>query len=239
MRLSALLAAAAALGLFGLLATAEEKTPPDPGEKEKTAPAENPVLTRILARLDKTNRNLKTLEAPYRQLRKVRISRRLRKAWGIFRLEKRPAPAGMRVLFEETRPHQMKLLFTDRRVVYHDLVSGKVEEHDPRKGGVRPSEIWILGRPLTDLRKSYTFALLTLGEKEKGAYSACLKLVPKGKKLRKWVREMHIWLDPKDYLPLRVKIIDPSGEYQEFIFEAGKIKRNHKIDPKAFVIGKK
>jgi outer membrane lipoprotein-sorting protein len=220
----------------------EKETPADgnggkkTGEKKTGKKPADPRLEKALTELDRTSRGTRTLAAPYVQKRKVRISRRIRKAEGIFYLEK-PPKTGMRILFVETKPHRMKLLFTDDRVVFLDQESGKKDVRDPRKGGVRPSEVWVLGRSRKDLEKSYTFSLGTLDEKEKETYAECLVLTPRSKKVGKWVKELRIWLRKKTWMPLRVRMVDPSGEYQEFLFDEKKLLRNRKIDPKVFDVG--
>ncbi len=210
-----------------------EKGEPQP-EKPADPPPDPPELAAALAALDKLNARLTTLVVPYVQNRKVRISKKIRKSEGVMLLEKRPAPAGIRILFEETVPHRMKLLFTDDAVVFRDLETDKVEVFDPKKGGVRPSEMWILGRPMEDLRKCWTFRLGTLEEEEKKSFSALLVLAPKKKDLEKWVKEMHVKLSAKDSMPMNVKIIDPRDEYQEFVFDTAKQKMNGKISAEAF-----
>ncbi len=245
----ALLAAAAALATAPL--AAEDKggggdtkkgnadsseAPPGQGKEGGDAGAspDPPELVKALKTLDVANSRIKTMTVPYVQHRKVRISRKIRKAEGVLRLEKRPLPAGLRVLFEETSPHRMKLLFTDEAVVFRDMETDKIETYDPRKGGIRPSEIWIMGRPIEDLRKSWEFVLGVLEGEGSESFSAMLKLVPKKKDLAKWVKEMHVWLSAKDGMPVKVKIIDPKEEYQEFVFDAAKLEMNKPIDPAVF-----
>jgi len=112
-----------------------------------------------------------------------------------------------------------------------------VEERDPRQGGVRPSELWVVGRPLAELKKGYAFALAKLTEKEAKLYGAHLILTPRSKKIRKWVTEMHVWLGKKRAIPLRVKLVDPRKEWQEFVFDPAKLKVNAKLDAKLFAVG--
>ena len=206
---------------------------PDPAKEEKPAPKPG-SLEAYLAMLDRSNRAIRTLRVPYVQERKVRISRRLRKASGRFTLEIRKAPLGPRVLFEETKPHRMDLLFTDTKVVFHDAVRGQIDVCDPRKGGVKPSEIWVIGRPLSELRKQYTITMSTMTAAETKIYLTKLRMVPRSQAVLKWVKELFVWLRVGDALPLKTMIISPSGEYQIFTFQADRLERNVRLDPGTF-----
>jgi hypothetical protein len=212
------------------------KPPAKPPVKPPVKPPAPGSLDAYLAQLDRSNRTIRTLRVPYVQVRKVRISRRLRKASGRFVMEIRKAPLGPRILFEETKPHRMDLLFTDTKVVFRDKATGRIDVRDPRKGGVRPSEIWVIGRPLTELKKHFTISLVPRAEKEKKTSMAKLRFVPRSKKVQKWVKELFIWLRPGDALPLKTKVVSPSGEYQTFTFQADRLERNVRLDPSTFAL---
>ncbi|MHC4778343.1 MAG: LolA family protein, partial [Planctomycetota bacterium] len=193
----------------------------------------------------KTHSKIRALEAPFSQLKKVSLSRKPRKSGGILYIRKEPGKASMKVLFVvKTEPFRSKVLFTDEEVVFHDIESGEITRRDPRQGGVKPSEIWVMGRPVSEIVKHYTPRVVPLeGEGEEGGekgeaekYMAKLELVPKSKKVRKWVRCVLVWLRKKDALGTRVRIVDRSGDYQEFSFDEKKLEINPELEDDLFEI---
>jgi outer membrane lipoprotein-sorting protein len=192
---------------------------------------------KLLALIDKTHKKIRSLEAPYRQVRKVRICRKLKKAEGVLYVRKEKKKKGMEVLFVETKPFLTKVLFTDSEVTFYDGETGEVKRRDPREGGVRPSEIWVLGRPVSEIRKHYALTTSppeTEAEREK--YLARLELVPRSAKLRKWIRRIRVWARKGDGLGVKVRIVDRTGDYQEFTFDEKKLKLNPELDDDRFRI---
>lgn len=264
-------ALAFALVLFlgaALAAAADDASPadppkdePGPGDAAKPADAggaeggeedgpEDPETRRLLALLDRTHAKIESLEAPYRQIRKVRISRRLRKSKGTLYLRKKEKPAAeggekkvvVEVLFVEEEPFESKALFTDEEVVFYDGESGEVRRRDPAQGGVKPSEIWVLGRPLKEIRKHYEIHRAAEEERAEEppedleTYPALLVFEPRSEKLKKWVRKVLVWLRGGDALATKVRIVDHTGDWQEFVFDEDRIRVNPELDAGLFDI---
>ncbi|MHC4598061.1 MAG: LolA family protein [Planctomycetota bacterium] len=235
--------------------------PAKEGENSREGPGPLDEATRtLLERLDKIHKRILALKAPYKQVRKVRISKSLRKAEGVLYIKKGPKKRSMKVLFVETKPFRSRALFTDKEVVFEDGETGEVKRRDPRQGGVKPSEIWVLGRPAAEIVKHYTPKAVPLdvepeGEKGRSAsaedvgagasadrggegekYEAKLELVPKSKKIRKWVQRILVWMRKGDALGTRVRIVDKTGDYQEFTFDEKKLEINPELKDDLFEI---
>jgi len=192
---------------------------------------------KILDLMDKTHGGIKSFSSGYRQVRKVRIRRTPVVSSGSIHIVKRGEGAGMKVLFVEEKPSKSKVLFTDEEVVMLDCATGEIKRNDPRRGSVRPSEIWVLGRPVLDIVRFYEPKLLEPPEEDRETYLGLLELVPVSEKVRKWVKRIVIWLRPDDALGLKVRIEDRNGDYQEFDFSGGKPKINPEQDPDLYEIG--
>lgn len=218
----------------------KEGKEPDDGSGEPPPPPPLDAETRaVLDLLDKTHEKIQSLEAPFAQVRKVRISRKLRKAKGTLYVRKgtEEGGLGMEVLFVETEPFRSKVLFTDKEVVYLDEESGEVKRQDPRQGGVKPSEIWVLGRRASEIEKHYAASLLAVETPEEAErYLGILKLVPRSENLRKWVREVRVWMRKSDALGVKVRITDKTGDYQEFSFDEERLRINPELEDVLFVI---
>ncbi|GEM_PF-3175160 len=212
----------------------------------------DPETRKILERMDETHGTLRSLTTPYRQRRKVRISKRLRKSRGVLTIRKEGPKKGMKVLFDTKEPFRSKVLFTEEEVVFFDQETGEVKRRDPSQGGVRPSEIWVLGRPVSTILDHYLVRRLPLSEEEAWEprededeeereerppdYAAKLELVPKAKKIRKWIKRILVWLRPGDALGTKVRLVDRRGDWQEFLFDAEEMEINPELDEDVFEI---
>ncbi|MHC5037792.1 MAG: LolA family protein [Planctomycetota bacterium] len=235
-------------------AKGEKPEPKKEEGEEKPRKAELDAATKkILERLDQTHKKILSFQADYHQVRKVRISRRLRKAKGVLYIQKvkekgeKGEEERMKVLFVETEPFRSKVLFTDTEVVFLDEESGEIQRRDPRQGGVKPSEIWVLGRPASQIEKHYTPRFIPRQEKEEGeggkaeegeepVYLGKLELIPTSDKIRKWVRRIDVWLRTEDALGVKVRIVDRRGDYQEFVFDPKTIVFNPDLKEDRFKI---
>jgi len=207
---------------------------------EPAVPAPAPELDaetkRVLEILDGTHKKISSFQADYEQVRKVRISRNPRKSKGTFYLRKSADGKGMDVLFVETEPFRSKALFTETEVAFLDEETGEVRRDDPRKGMVKPSEIWVMGRPVSEIRVSYDPKALPLEKGEEG-YLAKLELVPRSEKVRRWVRRVVVWMRAGDGLGIKVRIVDKTGDYQEFAFDEKSLRINPQLPDERFKIG--
>lgn len=197
----------------------EPQADPDKGDGTQLPPIDEKTRA-LLDKVDKIHRKITSFRAEYKQVRKVRISRRLRKSEGVLFIRKRPEKKSMDVLFVEEKPFLSKVLFSETEVVFYDGETGEIKRRDPREGSVKPSEIWVLGRPVTDIVKLYTPRKLALTDKEKedDDYAGKLELVPRTRKIGKWVKRVVIWMREEDGLGVRVRIEDHRKGYQEFTF---------------------
>jgi outer membrane lipoprotein-sorting protein len=205
-------------------------------EADGTEEKLDPETKKVLDLLDETHRKIRSFKAPYKQVRKVRICRRLKKAEGALYIQKGKGEKGMKVLFVETKPFRSRLLFTETEVVFQDGETGEVKRRDPGEAGVRPSEIWVLGRPVAEITRHYDVKTVPLEEKEREKYMAKLELEPRSAKLRKWVRRIWVWARKKDALGVKIRIVDRTGDYQEFTFDEKKLELNPELEDALFRI---
>jgi outer membrane lipoprotein-sorting protein len=218
-------------------AKGEAKAPDkDPAAVPPPLPELDAETKRVLEIMDGAHRKIVSFQADYEQIRKVRISKNPRKSKGTFYLRKSADGKGMDVLFVETEPFRSKALFTDTEVVFLDEETGDVRRDDPRKGAVKPSEIWVMGRPVSEIRNSYDPKALPLEKGEEG-YMAKLELVPRSEKIRRWVKRVVVWMRNGDGMGTRVRIVDKTGDYQEFLFDEESLKINPDLPDDRFKIG--
>jgi outer membrane lipoprotein-sorting protein len=206
------------------------------GEDAPLEPIADAETRRVMDLLDGAHKKITSFQADYEQIRKVKISRKPRKSKGTFYLRKSADGKSTDVLIVEREPFRSRALFTETEVALLDEESGEIRREDPRKGTVKPSEIWVMGRPSSEIRKYYDPKALPL-EKGEEAFVAKLELTPRSEKVRKWVQRVIVWMRPEDGMGIRVRIVDKTGDYQEFIFDPEGLRINPELKGELFKIG--
>jgi outer membrane lipoprotein-sorting protein len=206
---------------------------PFPGMAQK----EDPQVEHVLSELDKTASDFHTLQAKIRNTTYTKVvddtSIETGRLW--FQHEHR----GNKIKLEFKDPSRREILIADGKVsIYYPKIK-KLDEFDLGSEALQnKAELGLLagvGSSGESLRKTYSIRYLG-EEKIEGKKTVKLVLTPRDAKARSFFSIQQVWLDTDSWLPVRQKIIEPSGDSLTIDFDD--VEKNKRISDKTFKIKK-
>ena len=194
-----------AVGAVGASAGREPASDPfDPN----LSPAER--LEAVAERVRRAHESLETLEAEFSQVKESALLVEPERATGQFSFS-----APDKVRWEYVTPEPISLVIVDRKMTtwYRDI--GQVETARVGAQADRVLRYLGAGTSLDSLREYFQVALqLSTAEGQ----PLKLKLSPRFERVARRIREMELWLDPKLYLPVRLRYTEGDGDVTEYSF---------------------
>ncbi|MDD5543362.1 MAG: outer-membrane lipoprotein carrier protein LolA [Acidobacteriia bacterium] len=192
-------------------------------------------LEHILSELDKTSRDFRTLEAKIRNTKYTRIVDDTSVESG--QLWFRRDPRGNKIKIEFKKPSQRDILIADSRVVIYYPKINKLDNYELGSDSMQnKAELGLLagvGSSGQTLRNTYTIRYLG-EERIDGKKTVKLALSPRDPKAKTLFSTQEVWLDSNDWLPVRQKLVESSGD--SLTIDFSDVKRNDRISDKVFRI---
>ncbi|MBZ5551992.1 MAG: outer-membrane lipoprotein carrier protein LolA [Acidobacteriia bacterium] len=199
------------------------------------AQKEDPQVEHILAELDKAAADFQTLQAKIKNTTYTKVvddtSIENGRLW--FQHERR----GNKIKLEFKDPARREILIADGRVsIYYPKIK-KIDEFALGSEGLQnKAELGLLagvGSSGDTLRKTYSIRYLG-EEKIEGKKTVKLVLTPRDAKAKSFFSTQEVWLDAVSWLPVRQKMIEPSGDSLTIDFDD--VEKNKRISDKTFKI---
>lgn len=120
--------------------------------------------------------------------------------------------ANVEAIFDITEPYPKQVLFKDGKLILYDKKIDRVTEHKTEnKGDVEAFLGLGFGARGHDLPRSYDVKM-TGWETVDGIRVAKLELVAKKEKVRNMFSKFLLWIDPRQDVPLQIKVFQPSED---------------------------
>ena len=122
--------------------------------------------------------------------------------------------SNVEAMFDITSPAAKQVLFKDGKLRLYNPKIDQITEYDAGKSRSDVQGFLSLGFGARghDLLKSYEVKM-DGWEVIDGVKTARLELVPKSEKVRNMFNKFILWIDPKQDVPLRQKVLQPAGDY--------------------------
>jgi outer membrane lipoprotein carrier protein len=195
-----LLASAIALALF-LPARADDKSDLDD------------VFKNVDARAEK----LKDLKADFKQEKQLKVMKRPIQIKGKVSVKK--TDKGPRICWEswetdpdtgeKSAPQRMLVLGDESKLISYSLDEKAGEWTDLGKGKFEVQEFLAIGSSLSGMKKSFG---VELGGRPAEGKGWELKLTPTSERLKKFIKELRIEVDPKEWVVSRIFVLEATGD---------------------------
>ncbi|MBZ5535514.1 MAG: outer membrane lipoprotein carrier protein LolA [Acidobacteriia bacterium] len=201
------------------------------------AQKEDPQVEHVLTELDKAAANFHTLQAKIRNTTYTKVvddtSVENGRLW--FQHERR----GNMIKLEFKDPAKREILIADGKVsIYYPKIK-KLDEFDLGSESLQnKAELGLLagvGSSGESLRKTYSIRYFG-EERIEGRKTVKLILTPRDTKVKSFFSTQEVWLDMESWLPVRQKMLEPSGDSLTIDFDD--VERNKRISDKTFKIKK-
>lgn len=192
-------------------------------------------LEHILSELDKSARDFRTLEAKIRNTKYTKVVDDTSVESG--QLWFRRDPRGNKIKIEFKKPSQREILIADSRVLIYYPKINKLDKYELGSDSMQSkAELGLLagvGSSGQTLRNTYTIRYLG-EEKIDGKKTVKLALTPRDSKAKSLFSMQEVWLDSNDWLPIRQKLVESSGD--SLTIDFSDVKKNDRISDKVFRI---
>ncbi len=188
-------------------------------------------LDDIFKNVDVKAETMKDLKAEFRQEKKMKVMKRPIVGKGTVSVKK--TEKGPRICWEswEVDPDTGETSAPQRMLVLGDeskLVSFSTEEKtgeftDLGKGKFEVQEFLTIGGSLSGMKKSFS---VELGGKPAEGKGWELKMTPTSERLKKFIKELRLEIDPKEWIVSRIFVLEATGDTMEirlsnFVLNAG------------------
>jgi outer membrane lipoprotein-sorting protein len=179
-------------------------------------------LDSILKKMDKRQRGMKDLKASFTQEKILELLEEKLISQGKMKYKKPD-----KMSWEYFKPDPLLMIIKGKRMWLYYPDMKVAEKYDLARAGATLGLFVGFGKSMEYLKKNYQIRLL---EKKKNFCS--LELIPRrGEELR-YVSRIMLWIDTKEYWPVKTKIYEPNGDTTWIEFK--NIKINTKIPDSEF-----
>jgi len=179
-------------------------------------------LDSILKKMDKRQRGMKDLKASFTQEKILELLEEKLISQGKMKYRK---PDRMSWKYFEPDPLLMVIKGKRMWLYYPDMKVA--EKYDLERAGETLGLFVGFGKSVEYLKKNYQIKLL----KEKRDFY-CLELIPKKEKELRYLSKIILWVNTKEYWPVKTKIYEPNGDTT--LIEFRNIEINTKIPDSEF-----
>ena len=186
------------------------------GAQQKPAnppPTGSPELEAVLSQMDKSAEKFKSLEADLQWDNTQRIGDDVDTTTQTGKLYFRRKGKDTTAMFDITKPDAMQVLFKDETLFLYKTRANQLTEHKTENKSEIEAFLGLgFGARGHDLLKSFEVKMAGW-ETVDGTQVAKLELVAKSKKVRNMFSQFILWIDPKQDVPLKQKVLQPDGNY--------------------------
>jgi outer membrane lipoprotein carrier protein len=194
----------------------------DPGRPSDSTPVTNeetrqpeeaePLLDRILSKMDEAYHNVQSYQAEFEQESETKTFQRKSKASGKVYFLK---PSKMRWMYLEPEPREVYLCGEKMRMYLPSRNQVMEQTLTDAMPGLAPARLFM---GVQELLGSFSISLDCPEAKNESAY--CLRLTPKDRRSMT-VEEILLWVGKTDFLPLRTESRDVLGNRTHLVFRNG------------------
>lgn len=159
-------------------------------------------LDSILKEMDKRQKEIKDLQANFSQEKVLELLEEKLISQGRMKYKKPD-----RMSWEYSVPDPLLMIIKGQRMWLYYPDMKVAEKYDLEKSGETLGLFMGFGKSMDYLKKNYQIRLL---EKEKNFYP--LELIPKREEELRYVSRIVLWIDTKEYWPVKTKIFEPNGD---------------------------
>lgn len=178
------------------------------------------ALNDILARMDQSARNLRTFSAKMKRTEYTKVFNGKEDSDGLRMVKRANGQTIGIVQFFGKNPQTVR--FAGKTVEIYYPEAKRVEVYDAGKFGKmgkQVDQLLLIGIGVTsaDLRRDFEIkagATETIG----GVNTTRIDLVPKDNDLKKQVEKIEMWVAEKESVPLQIKVIRTSGDYNQAVY---------------------
>ncbi len=179
-------------------------------------------LDSILKKMDKRQRGMKDLKASFTQEKILELLEEKLISQGKMKYRKPD-----RMSWEYFEPDPLLMIIKGKRMWLYYPDMKVAEKYDLERAGETLGLFVGFGKSMEYLKKNYQISLL---EKKKDFYS--LELIPKREEELRYLSKIVLWIDTKEYWPVKTKIYEPNGDTT--LIEFRNIELNTKIPDSEF-----
>lgn len=177
-------------------------------------------LDDVFRNVDKKAETVKDLKAEFRQEKKMKVMKRPILGKGSVTVKK--TEKGPRICWESwevdpdtgetSAPQRMLVLGDEAKLVTFSTEEKTGEFTDLGKGKFEVQEFLTIGGSLSGMKKSFTVELSGRPAEGKGWE---LKMTPTSDRLKRFIKEMRMEIDPKDWVVSRIFVLEATGDTME------------------------
>lgn len=196
--------------------------------------AQTYTLDQVLAKLDQTGKNFKSLEAGIARTKVTILVNDRSTDTGKIYVSRQGDTTRAKIDFTAPTPQSL-LLDKGKALLYYPKVK-QAQEFDLGKGsGSKAAGFFLMGFAQSggDLKRDYDAALVG-SEVIDGQKTTMLELKPRSKELAANIKSITLWLDEQRWIPLQTKHAEASGDYQ--ISKLSNIKLNAGVPNSVFTL---
>jgi outer membrane lipoprotein-sorting protein len=196
-------------------------------------------LDEVFKKVDAKAETVKDLKAEFRQEKKMKIRKRPLVAKGKISVKK--AEAGTRICWEswdvdpdtdkESAPQRLLVLGDEHLLVSWNLDEKTGERTDLGKGKFEVAEFLSIGGSLSGMKKSFSVELSGHPAEGKGWE---LKLTPTSDRLKNFIKELRMEIDPKEWVVSRIFVLETRGDTIDI--RLSKFEMNAGVDAELFKV---
>jgi len=179
-------------------------------------------LDSILKKMDKRQRGMKDLKASFTQEKILELLEEKLISQGKMKYRKPD-----RISWKYFEPDSLLMVIKGKRMWLYYPDMKVAERYDLERAGETLGPFVGFGKSMEYLKKNYQIRLL---EKRKNFCS--LELIPKREEELKYLSKIILWIDTREYWPVKTKIFEPNGDTT--LIEFRNIELNTKIPDSEF-----
>ncbi len=179
-------------------------------------------LDSILKKMDKRQRGMKDLQASFTQEKILELLEEKLISQGKMKYKKPD-----RMSWEYFEPDPLLMIIKGKRMWLYYPDMKVAEKYDLTRAGETLGLFVGFGKSMEYLKKNYQIRLL----KEKRDFY-CLELIPKKEEELRYLSKIILWVNTKEYWPVKTKIYEPNGDTT--LIEFRNIEINTKIPDSEF-----
>ncbi len=179
---------------------------------------------RVLSRMDKRSNTLRTLTADMKETKVTVVVDDESEKNGKLFYKKSRRKSTLKLDYEN--PDRRTLLLEKGKVKILEPRIKRYQELDTTRGrGAAELRLFWFGQSSHSIRKDYDVHLIE-NDKVEGQQTSLLELKPKSSKMKALFSRIHLWVDHKNWIPIKTRFIEASEDHLTILLS------NVKVNPK-------
>ena len=166
---------------------------------------------RVLTQMDRASSLLKTLSADIKQTKVTVIVNDVSEKSGRLFFKNHSSKKKLKLEFKQ--PNKRTLLLEKGIVRILEPSIKRYQEFDTKNmGNTSAFQLFWFGQSTKKIRRNYTIHLVK-EEVIKGKFTSLLELLPKSEKIKAMFSKINLWIDHKEWIPIKSQLIEASQDY--------------------------